>query len=56
MNPKLLSKGKLLGPKNTVTGNWSTIKEGKTIESWKYESIWWGYSLMSFGNYIWYFN
>lgn len=33
MNPKLLSEGKLLGPKNPVTGNWSTIKEGRTIES-----------------------
>lgn len=33
MNPKLLSKGKWLGPKNTVRGNWSTIKEGRRIES-----------------------
>lgn len=52
MTPKILNKGKLLGPKKTVTGNWSPMKEGRTIES-ENMKVYDGVTLqMSYGNYI----
>lgn len=52
MNPKILSKGRLLGPKKIVTGNWSTIKEGRTIER-ENMKVYDGVTLlMNFENYI----